>query len=160
MMDRERDTRTDDLRTEPNRDPLARETVRKPEGETMMNAAAAAGRVIGAYNAKDFDTMESLIAEQVDFAHFNRNYAISSRSELVAILRQFASEFLSSRRFEEPERVTASGNVCVREGYWTAITKVDLAAFGASAGDTVRLKFATVMRFDDEAILLEWKDYG
>ena len=126
----------------------------------MMNAADAAARIIGAYNAKDFDTMESLIAERVDFAHFNRNYAITSRHELIAILRQFAGEFLSSRRFENPERVTASGNVCIREGYWTATTKVDLPAFGAPAGDTVRLKFATVMRFDDEGILVEWKDYG
>ena len=125
-----------------------------------MDAAGAAARVIGAYNAKDFNTMESLIADSVDFAHFNRNYAITSREELVAILRRFAGEFLSARRFEEPERVTASGDVCVREGYWTATTKVDLAAFGAAAGDTVKLKFATVMRFDDDGILVEWKDYG
>ena len=38
-----------------------------------MNAADAAARIIGAYNAKAFDTMEALIAERVDFAHFNRN---------------------------------------------------------------------------------------
>ncbi len=126
----------------------------------MGDAAANAERVIAAYNAKDFDAMEALIAAKLDFAHFNRGFVLNDRTEFLAILSQFAGEFLSARHFEPPLRVTASGNVCVRESYWVATPKVPLPAFGAAAGETIRLKFVTVMRFDDQGILVEWKDYG
>ena len=35
-----------------------------------MDAAAAADRLINAYNAQDFDGMEGLIATDIDFAHY------------------------------------------------------------------------------------------
>jgi hypothetical protein len=30
----------------------------------------------------------------------------------------------------------------------------------ADAGGTIMLKFCTVLRFDDNGIIVEWKDYG
>jgi len=36
---------------------------------------------------------------------------------------------------------------------------IDLPGFGA-AGEAFRLKFCSVMRFDDDAKLVEWKDFG
>ena len=125
-----------------------------------MNAAAAADKVIDAYNAQDFDAMESLMAEDLDFAHYNRDLAFDNRASLMDALRLFANDLLESRKFETPERVTTSGNLCVREGYWTATPKVDVDAINAKAGETIRLKFCTVMRFDDAGTLVEWKDHG
>lgn len=126
----------------------------------MADAAAAADKLVAAYNAQDFDTMESLIAPDLDFAHFNRDFVLDSRQALIDVLKQFAEGLIPDRRFEAPERVTTTGNIVVREGYWTGTAQVDLEGFGASAGDSIRLKFCSVMRFDDDGILVEWKDHG
>jgi hypothetical protein len=125
-----------------------------------MDAAAAADRLIGAYNAGDFEAMEGLMAPDVDFAHFNRGFVASNRKELLDVLRLFADQYLAWRRFEPPERVTTSGNVCVRESVWIAEPKVDLEVLGATAGRTYAMRLCSVMRFDDAGILVEWKDHG
>jgi|SRR5215207_2252478 len=125
-----------------------------------MDVTAAAERVISAYNSKDFDAMEGLVADDVDFAHFNRGLVFDNRQALMDAMRMFANDLLESRKFESPERVTTSGSICVREGYWTATPKVDLTAIGARAGETVTLRFCTVMRFDNSGMLVEWKDHG
>lgn len=115
--------------------------------------------LIEAYNRKDFDAMEAIIAPDLDFAHFNRDFVLSKRSELIAILRQFASALIPDRKFEEPERVFMTGDIVVREGWYTGTPLVDLPGFGA-VGERFRLKFCSVMRFDRAGLLVEWKDYG
>lgn len=123
------------------------------------NFAAAAERLVAAYNAKDFPAMKPLIAADLDFAHFNRDFAFTGREGLFEVLQQFATKLVPDRRFLAPERVTVSGNVVVREGWYTGTAQVDLPGF-ASAGGTIRLKFCSVLRFNDAGILVEWKDYG
>jgi hypothetical protein len=125
-----------------------------------MDAAAAADRVIAAYNAADFETLESLMVDNLDFAHYNRNFAVDNRDALLELLRLFANELLEWRRFEPPDRVTSAGNVCVRENGWIAMPKVDIEGLGAKAGTTFAMRLCTVMRFDDAGILVEWKDHG
>lgn len=125
----------------------------------MVDYSAAAQRLVDAYNAKDFERMETLISPDLDFAHFNRNFAFKERVGLLGVLRHFAAEFLPDRRFLPAERVTVSDNVVVREGYYAGTAKVDVPGF-AAAGGAVMLKFCSVMRFDDVGILVEWKDYG
>jgi SnoaL-like domain len=125
----------------------------------MVDSAAAAEALIAAYNAKDFDAMEAMIAPDIDFAHFNRDFVLTSRDELLGVLRQFARDFFVDRCFEPPERCVSSGNVAVREAWYTGTCAADLPGFGA-AGETFRLKLCTVMRFDDNGILVEWKDHG
>jgi len=125
----------------------------------VVDAGQAAERLITAYNAKDFDAVEALIAPDIDFAHFNRNFAMTDRKALVDVLREFAANLFIDRRFESAERVTVSGNIAVREGWYQGTAKVDLPGFGA-AGETFRLKFCSVMRFDDDGLLVEWKDHG
>ena len=125
----------------------------------MIDLVAVAERLIAAYNAKDFATMETLIAPDLDFAHFNRDFVLASRDALFDVLRQFASTYVPYRRFEPVERVTTSGDIVVREGWYTGTPAVDLPGFGA-AGEAFRLKFCSVMRFDDAGILVEWKDHG
>ena len=124
-----------------------------------MDVAAAADRLIQAYNAKDFDTLESLIAPGIDFAHYNRDFVLTSRDALLGVLREFAASYVPDRRFEEPERVLVAGDIVVREAWYAGTAAVDLPGFGA-AGETFRLKFCSVMRFDADGILIEWKDHG
>ena len=125
----------------------------------MADPAAAAERLIQAYNAKDFEAMEAMIAPELDFAHFNRDFTMHSRDELLGVLRAFAETYVPDRRFEAPERVIASGNLVVREAWYVGTAAVDLPGFGA-AGEMFRFKFCSVMRFDDNDVLVEWKDHG
>lgn len=124
-----------------------------------MDFAAAAERFVAFYNAKDFDRLAAMTSPNLDFSHFNRDFAFNNRDGLLEVLRQFASTLTPDRKFLPAERVTVSGNVVVREAYWTATAQVDLPGF-ADAGGKIRLKFCSVMRFDDNGILVEWKDYG
>lgn len=125
----------------------------------MADPEAAADRLVEAYNAKDFEAMEAMIAPDLDFAHFNRDFKMTSRSELLDVLRAFAASYVPDRRFEAPERVIVSGNLVVREAWYTGTAAVELPGFG-TAGEAFRLKFCSVMRFDDDDILVEWKDHG
>lgn len=125
----------------------------------MADPEAAAERLIQAYNAKDFEAMEALIAPDLDFAHFNRDFKMTSCSELLEVLRAFAASYVPDRRFEAPERVIVSGNLVVREAWYAGTAAIDLPGFG-TAGEAFRLKFCSVMRFDDNDILVEWKDHG
>jgi hypothetical protein len=125
-----------------------------------MDPAAAADRLISAYNAQDFEAMEALIAPDIDFAHYNRGFAADSRTALLDVLRLFADQYLKWRRFDAPERITTSGDVCVRESTWIAEPKVDLEGLGAKADETFSMRLCSVMRFDNAGILLEWKDHG
>lgn len=124
-------------------------------GWALDNADA----LVAAYNAQDFEAMERTIAPNVDFAHFNRDFVLSDRSALLDVLRNFAANFIPNRRFEAPERVQVVGNTVIRESWYVGTPKVDLPGFG-NAGEDFRLKFCSVMRFDDAGILVEWKDYG
>lgn len=83
----------------------------------MVDVAAAAEALIQAYNAKDFDVMERMIAPNLDFAHFNRAFVMTSRDALLAVLRDFAGSYVPDRHFEAPERVTVAGDMwCVKPG--------------------------------------------
>jgi hypothetical protein len=115
-----------------------------------MDAVAAATKFINAYNAKDYDALERLIHERVDFAHYNREIVHKDRSALIGMVRA-AGEMMESRQYDPPERLTAVGDVCVRESEWAATLK---------GGDVMRLRLCTVMRFDPQGVLVEWKDYG
>lgn len=125
----------------------------------MADNLANAEAMIAAYNAQDFAAMESQIAADVDFAHFNRDFVITSRDALLDVLRQFARDCFTERRFEPAERVTAAGDIVVREGWYAGTCAIDLPGFG-QAGESFRLKFCSVLRFDDKGIIVEWKDHG
>ena len=125
----------------------------------MAGPAEAAERLIASYNARDFDAMELMMAPDIDFAHFNRDFVMTSREALLGVLRDFAKNYFPDRHFEPPERVSVAGNVVVREAWYVGTPTVDLPGFGV-AGETFRLKFCSVMRFDDAGKLVEWKDHG
>jgi hypothetical protein len=122
----------------------------KPVKGHQMDAVAAANKLIDMYNVKDYDALERLIHEHVDFAHYNREIAHKDRSALIGMMRA-AGEVMESRQYGPPERLTAVGDICVRESEWTATLK---------GGEAMRLRLCTVMRFDRDGVLVEWKDYG
>ena len=74
-------------------------------------------------------------------------------------LELFANQLMKNRRFEAAERIQQMDNFVVREGYWGGTPDVDIPGF-ANAGDAFRIKLCSVMRFDENGILVEWKDYG
>ncbi|MFT3965824.1 MAG: nuclear transport factor 2 family protein [Sphingobium sp.] len=125
----------------------------------MVDVAAAAERLIQAYNAKDFTALEAAIAADIDFAHFNRDFVLTDRTALLDVLRGFASTYVPDRHFEAPERVTVAGDIVIREAWYVGTPAVDLPGFG-NAGEGFRFKFCSVMRFDDAGVLVEWKDHG
>lgn len=125
----------------------------------MTDRRGLSDALIEAYNRQDFEAMEAIIAPDLDFAHFNRDFALTRRQDLMQILRQFAADFIPDRQFEAPERVFEVGDIVVREAWYTGTPAVDLPGFGV-AGEGFRLKFCSIMRFDDAGLLVEWKDYG
>ncbi|MGK2910980.1 MAG: nuclear transport factor 2 family protein [Sphingobium sp.] len=125
----------------------------------MVDHAATSERLIQAYNDKDFDALAALIVPELDFAHYNRDFVLTSRQALIEVLRGFATTYAPDRRFEPAERVTVAGNIVVREAWYAGTAAIDLPGFGA-AGEAFRFKFCSVMRFDDDGLLVEWKDHG
>ncbi len=121
--------------------------------------AAAAERLFAAYNAKDLAGMRDLVSPDLDFAHFNRAFAFNERAALFEVLNRFATSLVPDRQFLPAERVSVCGNVVIRESYYTGTAQVDLPGF-AAAGAQIMLKFCSVLRFDAQGILVEWKDYG
>ena len=125
----------------------------------MVDFAAAADRVVQAFNDKDFETLRSLMAPDLKFRHFNRDFAIDKRDEFVDLLIHFAKNIMPVRRLETPERVTVSGNLVIREGWYSGQAAGDWEGWSV-AGQGVRHKTATFYLFDDNGVLLEWVDYG
>jgi hypothetical protein len=125
----------------------------------MADNLACAEAMIAAYNAQDFAAMEGQIALDVDFAHFNRNFVLTSRDELLGVLRQFASDCIPDRHFEPAERMFSVDDTVVRIGWYVGTCAIDLDGFG-KAGEAFRLKFCSVLRFDDAGVIVEWKDFG
>lgn len=125
----------------------------------LSELAETSERLVQAYNAKDFETMAEMIAPDVDFAHFNRNFVLQSRDALLEVLEGFAASYVPDRRFEEPELVIEAGDTVIRQAWYTGTAAVDLPGFGA-AGESFRLKFCSFMRFGADGKLVEWKDFG
>lgn len=125
----------------------------------MAGPAELSDKLVAAYNAKDFGAMASMIAPDIDFAHFNRNFVMNSRDELLGVLRGFADSYVPDRHFEDPESVIVVGDTAIRRAWYVGTAAVDLSGFG-NAGEAFRLKFCSFMRFSPEGLLIEWKDFG
>jgi ketosteroid isomerase-like protein len=125
----------------------------------MTDFATAAERLIAAYNAKDFEAMTKMVAPDLNFCHNNRNFAFDNWAGLREVLQQFATALVPDRKFLPHMRLTASGNLIIREGFWTGTAQVDLPGF-AQAGGTIMLKFCTILRFNGDGRVAEWTDYG
>ena len=126
---------------------------------TGPDPTEAAARVVAAYNEKDFARLRQLLSPSIVMSHFNRNYSTNSRDALLETMALFAEQLMTNRQFEPPERVLRVGDLSIREGYWGGTATCDIPGF-AGAGEVVRVKLCSLMRFDANGILLEWTDYG
>lgn len=125
----------------------------------VTDLAQKSDRLIAAYNAKDFAAMAELIAPNIDFAHYNRDFVLQSRDALIEVLQGFAATYAPDRKFEDPEMVLVVGDTVIRQAWYVGTAAVDLPGFGM-AGEAFRLKFCSFMRFGSDGLLVEWKDFG
>lgn len=125
----------------------------------MTDYAACAERLMQAYNDKDFDALKAAMAPDINMAHYNRGASFNRADDLVDVIRAFAADIMPDRQFLPPERVLVSGNVVVREAYWTGTPRQDIPGFGTK-GETIRFRLCSVMTFDEQGILIDWKDHG
>lgn len=125
----------------------------------MADLANRAERLIQAYNAKDFNAMEDMMAPDVDFAHYNRDFTLTSRDALLEVLRGFAENYVPDRHFEDADLVLEVGDTVIRQAWYVGTPSVDLPGFG-KAGAVFRLKFCSFIRFDGDGCIIEWKDFG
>jgi hypothetical protein len=125
----------------------------------MTDYQACAARVIDAYNIKDFDTLRAAIAPDIKMAHFNRGASFERADDLIALMQAFGNDLMPDRKFEPAEGLHQCGNIIIREGYWGGTPTSDIPGFGA-AGEQVRLRLCSVMTFDENGILVDWKDHG
>jgi limonene-1,2-epoxide hydrolase len=114
--------------------------------------------MVEAYNAKDFERFREHLSPMFYFRHHNRDFECHDRDQFIAILRQFASEFVPDRKFGPPHRVVGAGNVVVREQAWGGCARVDIPGM-AKAGEVLSLDLCTVYVFDGERVA-EYHDYG
>jgi ketosteroid isomerase-like protein len=122
------------------------------------DAARVVEQWVDAYNAQDFAGMERLLSPDLDFQHYNRGFAFSSGSELVATLRTFAADYLPDRRFGPSLRTTVAGELVYREQRWGGTLAVDLPGFG-DRGDVIDDRLLSVYTVRDGKIV-EYYDYG
>ena len=125
----------------------------------MTGFAECAERIIAAYNDKDFASLRSAIAPNIKMAHFNRGASFDNADELIGVMQAFGDSLMPDRRFEPVEGVHVCGNVVVREGFWGGTAMGDIAGFGMK-GEKLRLRLCSVMTFNEEGILIDWKDHG
>lgn len=125
----------------------------------MTALAEKSDQLVAAYNAQDFAAMAALMAPDLDFAHFNRNFVLHSCDALVEILKGFAATCAPDRHFEPAELVLEVGDTVIRQAWYAGTAAIDLPGFGA-AGEAFRLKFCSFMRFGPDGLLIEWKDFG
>jgi hypothetical protein len=112
-----------------------------------------------AYNAKDFDAMEEYLAPDLHFAAYNRESEFNSSTDLLAAMKQFASEFIPDRTLGPALRRAAVNNVVYREQIWSGTLITDVAGFGA-VGDHLAHRLCSVLTIGQAGRIVEYIDYG
>ncbi len=123
----------------------------------MADALDIAKRWIAAYNAKDFETLASLMTPDIHVEHHNRGAGIDGAENLLSVMRQFAT-MLPDRRFHSIRRQFALGNTVVTELTWEGRSTVDVEGF-AKSGETVKLELACLWTMRDGCVA-DYHDYG
>lgn len=112
-----------------------------------------------AYNNKDFAAMRDMMVPDIDMAHYNRGAFFNDRDQLMEVFPAFADNLMPDRKFSPALRITASGNVVVRESDFTGTATDDIPGFAAK-GEALKLRLCSVFRFNDDGLIAEWHDHG
>lgn len=118
---------------------------------------AVVDAVVEAYNAKDFDRLEGLFAEDVHVTHHNRGIEATNRKELFGLFEAFGKAF-PDRRFHNRRRVHVDGDIVIVEHTWAGTAAADVPGF-AGAGETFTMDLCTVLTIRDGQVD-EYHDYG
>jgi steroid delta-isomerase-like uncharacterized protein len=123
----------------------------------MSDSLAVAKSWIAAYNAKDFATLKTLMADNLHVEHHNRGVCFDGAETMLSTMRQFG-ELLPDRRFHSIRRQFAAGENVVTEMTWEATASVDIEGF-AKKGEVVKLELACVWTVRDGRVC-DYHDYG
>jgi steroid delta-isomerase-like uncharacterized protein len=120
-------------------------------------ALAVAEDFIAAYNAKDFQTLERVLASDLVMRHHNRDVELIGAESALSTMHSFESAF-PDRRFHSIRRRLAVGEHAIVEHTWEATATVDVPGF-AAAGEVARMELCTVFTIRNGQIV-EYDDYG
>jgi len=118
---------------------------------------SVANRWIAAYNAKDFDTIRSLCADDIHMEHHNRDVVVNGPDAVIALMDQFDG-LVPDRRFHSTRRQFTDGERVVTEQTWEATPTVDIPGF-AKEGEIIKLELSCIWTIRDGQIA-EYDDYG
>jgi steroid delta-isomerase-like uncharacterized protein len=124
---------------------------------TATSAAAVFDAFVEAYNAKDFDRLGELIADDVVVVHHNRGVEAKGKPELLGLFEAYGAAF-PDRRFGNEQRRVADGDTVVVQQTWGGTAAADVPGW-AEAGGTVSLDLCTVFTVR-QGRLVEYHDYG
>jgi ketosteroid isomerase-like protein len=111
-----------------------------------------------AYNAKDLDTVSSLLGPDIRMVHYGRDIDVLGRDEVVAHLSRSAQGVFPDRVFQPRRRQFVDGRHVVIEHTWAATATADVPQF-ARAGEAVNMELCTIFTIDDGQIV-EYVEYG
>ncbi len=118
---------------------------------------AVANRWIKAYNEKDYDTLKSVIHDDITMQHHQRTPVLHGPDAVLKICQDFDG-LTSVKRFHPPTRQFATGDVVVTEHTWEAKATVDIPGFVAE-GETLKLELCGVWKVKDGQVV-QYDDYG
>jgi steroid delta-isomerase-like uncharacterized protein len=127
------------------------------EGEKTADPIEVANRWIAAYNAKDFETLRSLMTDDIHVEHHNRGFALDGPDAALEVITRFA-EIVPDRRFHSTRRQFSDGQRVVTELTWEATPIADVEGF-AKAGEKICLELACIWTIRAGQIA-EYHDYG
>jgi steroid delta-isomerase-like uncharacterized protein len=123
----------------------------------MTNPIDVANRWIAAYNAKDFETLRSLMTDDIHVEHHNRGFVLDGPDAMLEVMARFV-EMVPDRRFHSMRRQFSDGQRVVTELTWEATPIVDVDGF-AKKGEKIRLDLACIWTTRAGRIA-EYHDYG
>jgi steroid delta-isomerase-like uncharacterized protein len=123
----------------------------------MTSPIDVANRWIAAYNAKDFETLKSLMTDDIHVEHHNRGFVLDGPDAMLEVMTRFA-EMVPDRRFQAMRRQFSDGQRVVTEIIWEATPIADVEGF-AKKGEKVRLDLACIWTIRAGRIG-EYHDYG
>jgi steroid delta-isomerase-like uncharacterized protein len=123
----------------------------------MNDAIAVANRWIAAYNAKDFTTLQGMMARDIHVEHHNRGVVLEGSETMLGIMKQFEG-ILPDRRFHSIRRQFAAGDQVVTELTWEATPTADIEGF-AKKGEKIQLELACIWTIRNGQIA-DYHDYG
>jgi steroid delta-isomerase-like uncharacterized protein len=126
-------------------------------GQKTTDPIDVANRWIAAYNAKDFETLRSLMTDDIHVEHHNRGFVLDGPDAVLEVITRFAG-MVPDRRLHSTRRQFSDGQRVVTELTWEATPIADVEGF-AKKGEKISLELACIWTIRAGQIA-EYHDYG